>query len=356
MTVDHIPHISLFLLCLANSSVINIDDSPYKDSLEAYLLNLKNKNLNLDKISRTFATILAGAVGDAFGYTIEFMQEDSIKQKFGILQEFQDTASDDTQMTLFTILGIKNMDIHEAYKDWYRTQQQQKNFFTGKSQAIQVRRAPGNTCLQSLSSRVHIKNSSKGCGTIMRVAPFGLFSETRDQAFQSAYKASEITHGHIDGLLPAGIFAAMIFDAVHKIPITYSNYDQFVPQQYLDQYDKSQTKRILQKLQTINPEQPKISIESYFKSNFLQQLHQLGEGWVAEETLAISLLSIQAANSFKNLCILSSNHKGDSDSTASVAGNLYGALNGLKSIDIQSLVKLDLFEEIIFTIWYYYLN
>ena len=53
--------------------------------------------------------LLAGAVGDALGYTIEFMSESAIFRRFGEegirdleLRNGVARISDDTQMTLFT--------------------------------------------------------------------------------------------------------------------------------------------------------------------------------------------------------------------------------------------------------------
>ena len=51
--------------------------------------------------------IQAGAIGDAFGYQVEFDKIDTIKQKYGIFgikyeeSNLEKDASDDTQMTLF---------------------------------------------------------------------------------------------------------------------------------------------------------------------------------------------------------------------------------------------------------------
>lgn len=61
------------------------------------------------------ASLLGGAIGDALGYTVEFMTLDKIKSKFGEhgitgLKSDKVTGraliSDDTQMTLFTADGM----------------------------------------------------------------------------------------------------------------------------------------------------------------------------------------------------------------------------------------------------------
>ena len=61
--------------------------------------------------------------------------------------------------------------------------------------------------------------------------------------------------------------------------------------------------------------------------------NELGEGWVAEETLAIALFSIiRHIDDFKAAMICAVNHGGDSDSTGAVAGNLIGAICGYEGI------------------------
>ena len=54
-------------------------------------------------------------------------------------------------------------------------------------------------------------NDSKGCGTIMRVAPVGLmFFGDAEQSFKVACELSAVTHGHPTGYLSTGFLAALI--------------------------------------------------------------------------------------------------------------------------------------------------
>lgn len=57
--------------------------------------------------------IIGGAVGDALGFAVEFMQDETIFQKYGEsgITEYElingvAQISDDTQMTLFTANGL----------------------------------------------------------------------------------------------------------------------------------------------------------------------------------------------------------------------------------------------------------
>ena len=80
----------------------------------------------------------------------------------------------------------------------------------------------------------------------------------------------------------------------------------------------------------------------------LDAIRQLGEGWVAEETLAISVYcSLKYSDDFDKALIASVNHSGDSDSTGAVTGHILGAYLGLKRIPQKYLDNLELKEIIL---------
>ena len=65
----------------------------------------------------------------------------------------------------------------------------------------------------------------------------------------------------------------------------------------------------------------------------IENIRQLGEGWVGEETLAIAVYAVaRHIDSFEKTIIAAVNHDGDSDSTGSVAGNIIGAIVGYEAI------------------------
>ena len=75
----------------------------------------------------------------------------------------------------------------------------------------------------------------------------------------------------------------------------------------------------------------------------LDAIHQLGEGWVGEETLAIAIYcALRHENDFDKALTASVNHRGDSDSTGSVTGNILGAYLGLQTIPEKYLKNLEL--------------
>jgi ADP-ribosyl-[dinitrogen reductase] hydrolase len=78
-------------------------------------------------------------------------------------------------------------------------------------------------------------------------------------------------------------------------------------------------------------------------------INKRGEGWIAEEALAISIYCASCAGDFKHGVVLAVNHDGDSDSTGAIAGNLLGCIHGLSQISgrwLESLEMRDLIVEI----------
>ena len=76
-------------------------------------------------------------------------------------------------------------------------------------------------------------------------------------------------------------------------------------------------------------------------------IEKLGEGWTGDEALAIALFcALRHSESFSDAIITAANHSGDSDSTASICGNIVGAWLGIEAIDKQWLEKLELVDVI----------
>ena len=313
-----------------------------------------------DLKSRIKGSLLGGAVGDALGYPIEFKR--GIKEKE--ITRFKDKGiiSDDTQMTLFTansliwretravLRGIALLSddaIYLGYKDWLDTQ----NNIKGENRVawikdipeLNVPRAPGNTCISALSSdkKGTIEepiNNSKGCGSVMRVAPIGLYYKDENEAGKLAAKVSAITHGHPLGIIPSYVFASMLSIIVYKnldiLNALNQAMDGFINNYNI--FNKEDTKTFIELINNA------VKLSS---SNLpdKEAIEQLGEGWVAEEAFAIAVYScLKYSNSFENAVVCAVNHDGDSDSTGSIAGNIIGALLGDGAIPDYYLDNLEL--------------
>lgn len=314
--------------------------------------------------------LIGGAIGDALGSPVEFLNLDSIKHEYGqkgitglvIADSGLSEITDDTQMTLFTAEGILRANtraktkgichppsvVYYAYQRWLVTQGYPKFneynwIYTGwllGVKELHARRAPGNTCITALQSRVtgDIKNSinnSKGCGGVMRVAPVGL-AYNKKEAFKMGVDFAAITHGHPSGYISAGALAFIIASIIEGSAIdTAVNNSIIEMKEYQGHEECTEAMNQALKLAASNlPDSEAISI--------------LGEGWVGEEALAIAVYcSLKYGEDFRRALTVSVNHSGDSDSTGAVTGNIVGAYSGWSVIPKAWIEKLELKEVIL---------
>lgn len=308
------------------------------------------------------ASLLAGAIGDAWGWPIEFQTVEEINSKYGHLglTKLIKNASgiveitDDTQMTLFTMEGITNFlylkkyasiheSIYQSYLRWYKTQSEKFQLTTSTSfdlmsyRELFFQRAPGITCKNALASGIMGTtakpiNDSKGCGGVMRAAPIGYFFDA-DQAFDHGCSSAAITHGHPLGYLSAGAMSYLI----SKI---FEGND--LRECILQTIEKLEMYSDAQRLMTLLKSAVQLSESD---QNDIRCIRQLGEGWVAEEALAIAVYcSLKYPIDLQKALAVSVNHDGDSDSTGSITGNILGAYLGTDAIKKQWLEFLEVTE------------
>ena len=357
-------------------------------------------------LARYTGCLLGGAVGDALGAPIEFMSATDILLDFGPMgvTNYQPAygglglITDDTQMTLFTADGLLRAWIgghgahahahahaqsqsqsqsqrHDhpqhhgqsrehghsqshghafnpvrttalAYLHWLQTQGESAALAMDPAlhgwlfaqEALHARRAPGMTCLSSLRSMETLgapaRNNSKGCGGVMRVAPVGLFAHSLhlkpQQTFQLGNRLAGLTHGHPTGQLTGGALAVFIQGLAGGVALRSC----LPPVKALLRAtpDHEETLHAIEQA------------ESLASSDLphAEAIKRLGQGWIAEEALAVSLYCALVAQDFKHGVKLAVNHDGDSDSTGAIAGNLLGALYGDSAIPAKWLQPLEL--------------
>jgi len=159
-------------------------------------------------------------------------------------------------------------------------------------------------------------NSSKGCGGVMRVAPVGLASFVFDP-FALGCEAAALTHGHPTGWLAGGALALMIRRLTEGATLAEA------VEEALARLEECPGSRECREALEFALKQARTKTPS------VETVEEIGEGWTAEEALAIAVYcALAAENDFKVGVLLAVNHGGDSDSTGSIAGNILGALAG----------------------------
>lgn len=340
--------------------------------------------------SRIHGCLLGGALGDSLGYAVEFEDISAIRGKFGPagLQDFSaldggSHFSDDTQLTLYTVDGLlealewansgvgadTNACLWLAYLRWLATQGVpvpeaapfQPPRWIDSHEVLKHRRAPGNACLSGLATGEMgtfyrpVNPDSKGCGTVMRSAPFGLVPYIAAEAvYKLSADAASLTHGHPAARQSAGVFSLIIQALASGRGLREA------AENVLGRLDES----LLHKGEGRDPDlvarlETALRLSANGQVLGPEELVQsLGEGWVAEEALAVALYAVLATAPdappaepeapaadpqahFRAAITLAVNHSGDSDSTASIAGNLLGTLYGEECLPAAWLEALE---------------
>jgi ADP-ribosylglycohydrolase len=300
-------------------------------------------------------------VGDALGAIVEFSSLDEIRSRYGPdgLTGFPVEGghiTDDTQMTLFTAEGLirarrryeaRSVDhatdqLWSAFRRWLDTQGPGDGGYPPDRAAppkeegegdeagglveepgLRHRRAPGRTCLSALVGNepgcVDLPvNDSKGCGGVMRVAPVGLVA-ARPSGLGIASAA--LTHGHPSGYLAAGAAADIISRLRAGQPLRPATEAAAATVAAWEGHEE--TVAALRSALALADREPVPTPEA---------VSALGEGWVAEEALAIAVYCALTGKTFEAAVLAAVNHSGDSDSTGAITGNLLGAAGGRSAV------------------------
>lgn len=332
---------------------------------------------SLDKIR---GCLIGGAAGDALGYAVEFLDERSIFHKYGKqgitcyrLHDGEALISDDTQMTLFTAAGLlcgttrgrmrgimsSYTDyIASSYRDWFQTQSRSSSSGSDSfpvswlmnEPRLYSLRAPGNTCLsairQGCSGTIERPiNQSKDCGGVMRVAPIGLYLfpyKTEEEIDLIGAEAAALTHGHEMGYIPAAMLVHIVRTVSQNDGITLKE-SVLDAQRVMDRLFPGANS--LYSFQRLIDHAVALSERD---TDDLTAIHQLGEGWVGDEALAIAIYcALRYEHDFGKAIIASVNHRGDSDSTGAITGNILGAHLGLSAIPRKYIDHLELSDVIL---------
>lgn len=315
---------------------------------------------------RFVGCLLGGAIGDALGAPVEFLSRSEIEEQFGSsgVRKFAPAygghgkVTDDTQMTLFTAEGLLRAEhrrtstgqddvpraVHAAYLRWLSTQLQDARVpwdpdegeaLSGwllEQRFLHSERSPGTTCVTALlggdmGTPKRPLNDSKGCGGVIRVAPVGLVAA---DPFDLGCRVAAITHGHPSGWLAAGAFAQIICAITRGDPIRLAADGAL--ERCQEREDGSEVAEAMRAALTMVDDGRSLTPET---------VELLGAGWVAEETLAISLFCALGATNPAEAMSSSASHGGDSDSTGSLTGNLLGAALGAGWLDESLLAQLE---------------
>ncbi len=318
--------------------------------------------------------LFGGAAGDALGYAVEFMDLPEIHTLYGErgIHQYELDAnhtarfSDDTQMTLFTAEGLLSAtygvdkpdiqaiisSLRESYSAWLATQTDFQlplpSSWLTHLRALWNRRAPGETCissLQALRQDKDVVNNSKGCGGVMRISPVAIWAAARDDVddimvARIAAEAALITHHHVQSTYASALTALIIYKCMRSENIDRARFRSIVEESMPVALSLAEDPREEKYFRTIIEKSLSLA-ESEVTD--IEAIWRLGEGWVAEETIAIAIFCVMRhIDDFSAALEAAVNHDGDSDSTGAVAGNIAGAIIGYSGIPEKFKQNLEL--------------
>lgn len=314
--------------------------------------------------------------------------------------------SDDTQMTLFTATGILMGDTRGKlrgimgdlwsyvalhYEDWLKTQEvslerrkaeliaerdsgrfQFQHSWLINEPRLYHNRAPGTTCLSGIRRRIRGRdtqyphdgpskypiNDSKGCGGVMRIAPIGLYvsnfdRDCADDKFvmdnidREAAETAAFTHSHSLGYMPAAVLAHIVNRLVY--PLKGKRKPMSIKDAVCEARDAARElfagdRHIGELVTLIN----RAIVLAEGDGKDIDCIHELGEGWVGDEALAIAIFcALRHHNDFSAGIIAAVNHRGDSDSTGAITGNILGAHLGYAAMEDKWKKDLELSDVIL---------
>jgi ADP-ribosylglycohydrolase len=194
----------------------------------------------------------------------------------------------------------------------------------------------------------------------MRSAPFGLIPHIpAESVYKLSADAASLTHGHPSARQSAGVFSLLIHFLVQgeTLPAAAQAAAEHV------RSDPGAAPELRERLdaalrlagettvgETAAGETAAAGMHALLSPEEL--VRELGEGWVAEEALAVGLYAVLATATgdhgalppvehFKAAVAVAVNHSGDSDSTGSIAGNILGAYYGEACLPADWLEALE---------------
>jgi len=283
------------------------------------------------------------AIGDASGRLTEFMSLSTIKTEYGEkgIQELPDSAlfTDDTQMSI----AITEALIKAGEKDIESIMVAVKDEFIKWYHSPENTRAPGRTCLTGVANielGIHWSESgvasSKGCGSAMRAAPIGyLYQNDPGKLREVAHATGICTHGHPTAdvaCIGAAYLVKLALDGVEleKMISALLNFTSGISSEWEEAIAKID--------------------QCLDWGDEVKALKYLGEGWIAEEAVALALYCfLKHPGDYTKTVLRGANTNGDSDSVACIAGGISGAYLGIAAIPdkwVKNIEKTKYLEEL----------
>ncbi|MBT2369655.1 ADP-ribosylglycohydrolase family protein [Streptomyces sp. ISL-10] len=313
------------------------------------------------------------ALGDALGFPTEFNDVPSILSKCGPWREMElpepAFVTDDTQMTLALgralrtamerglLVGSRLLrPLREEFVDWYHSPD--NNRAPGRTCMVACRKLDGDRPWQEAS-----QIDSKGCGANMRVAPVGLAPGlSAEQRAGAAQLQSALTHGHPTALAASDLTAHAVQLLAQGAEPTglvgrlrsyaYDNrgryHERWLGNLWTYSHDPTPEAFIARGWDECLQILERVAAALRSPEPELDPCLATGDGWIAEEALATSLLCfLMFPENPVTALRRAACTKGDSDSLACLTGAFAGAHLGADAWPAQWAERIEYREELV---------
>lgn len=276
------------------------------------------------------------AIGDALGWPKEGtggLDKGKHISSGGEVIDLPEPAlyTDDTQMSLalaraLLLAGQEPLDV---LMDAVRSE------FIAWAESPENDRAPGGTCMRAISRLkrgIPWQHSgiegSKGCGTAMRTAPIGLYYHGNPEKLRAVAEVTSIaTHRH-----PASTAGGVATAYLVSLALDSTPADAMIPR--LLDFAGDISEEFNGKIEQVQ--------DVLTWPDTIRARSALGQGWVAEEAVALALYCfLKSPSDYKRAVLLGANTRGDSDSIACIAGAISGAYNGEENIRLDWRARIE---------------
>jgi ADP-ribosyl-[dinitrogen reductase] hydrolase len=296
---------------------------------------------NMSKLAQVRGGIYGVAIGDALGATLEFMERDEIKAKYGVLRDligggWMDLRAgewtDDTEMTLAVAEGIlENKEepmepIGKRFLEWE----------AGDPRDI------GYTVSASIEAYKILKDWHKGAfavneldvltagnGSLMRTLPIAFAYKTPVEIYKRAIAISRMTHWDLQAGLCCAYYCILARELFNKEPLEALE----VAWDVVDSLTQGEDRKSLKPLIDIALHQPVQIAE-------LDEDDLLPSGYVIP-SFQCALWAFLTQENFRETLVAAVNLGGDADTVGAIAGGLAGTYWGFDAIPKEWLSKFD---------------
>jgi ADP-ribosylglycohydrolase len=290
--------------------------------------------------------VLGLAVGDALGYPVENIHTmEEIRERLGpdgVTGLMGDALySDDTQMAICVAealmeppdpkkepLDVFMTSLCRKLVNWYELQTEEPD---------KHKRTPSTTSLlgcQRLAGGsgwdMSGSPSSKGCGSVVRAAPIGMFFDGIGEVLEFAKESSRPTHGHLAPMCASACGALMVNLAKRDEPTgTWAEQMATVSSGVCDEMTRLVSKAVDLAVSDTPPEKaicPRV----------------LGEGWLGHEAVAAALYCcLRSPDDYRRGVLMAVNTAGNSDGLGALTGAVLGARLGVGAIPEEWVSKVE---------------